>query len=61
MTSALGIALSQTAGSLQFLSDGAWTKRFQVGWAAMSGLTAASLARAGYRGPEQPSKASTAF
>ncbi len=51
MTSALGIALSQTAGSLQFLADGAWTKRFQVGWAAMSGLTAANLARAGYRGP----------
>ena len=51
MISALGIALSQTAGSLQFLADGAWTKRFQVGWAAMSGLTAASLAAAGYRGP----------
>lgn len=51
MVSALGIALSQTAGSLQFLADGAWTKRFQVGWAAMSGLTAASLAHQGYRGP----------
>lgn len=51
MTSALGIALSQTAGSLQFLVDGAWTKRFQVGWAAMSGLTAANLARAHYKGP----------
>jgi len=51
MKSALGIALSQTAGSLQFLADGAWTKRFQVGWAALSGLTAASLAGAGYKGP----------
>jgi 2-methylcitrate dehydratase PrpD len=48
--SALGIALSQTAGSLQFLANGAWTKRFQVGWAAMAGLTAATLAREGFKG-----------
>ena len=31
---ALGTVLSQAAGSLQFLANGAWTKRFQVGWAA---------------------------
>ena len=49
--SALGIALSQSAGSLQFLADGAQTKPFQVGWAAMAGLTAATLARNGYKGP----------
>ena len=48
--SALGIALSQASGSLQFLANGAWTKRFQVGWAAMGGLTAATLAREGFRG-----------
>jgi 2-methylcitrate dehydratase PrpD len=48
--SALGIALSQCAGSLQFLANGAWTKRFQVGWAAMAGLTAATLAREGFKG-----------
>ena len=47
---AFGIALSQSAGSLQFLSNGAWTKRFQVGWAAMAGLSAATLAREGFRG-----------
>ena len=47
---ALGIALSQAAGSLQFLANGAWTKRFQVGWSAMAGLAAASLAREGFRG-----------
>ena len=51
---ALGIALSQTAGSLSFLHDGAWTKRFQVGWAATNGLTAATLARAGFKGPAEP-------
>jgi 2-methylcitrate dehydratase PrpD len=47
---AFGIALSQSAGSLQFLKNGAWTKRFQVGWAAMAGLSAALLAREGFRG-----------
>lgn len=49
--SALGIALSQSSGSLQFLADGAWTKPFQVGWAACSGLVAATLAREGFKGP----------
>ena len=48
--SALGIALSQSAGSLEFLVNGAWTKRFQVGWAAQSGLVAATLARDGFKG-----------
>ena len=47
---ALGIALSQSGGSLQFLANGAWTKRFQVGWAAMAGLAAATLAREGFKG-----------
>lgn len=49
--SAFGIALSETAGSLEFLVDGAWTKRFQVGWSSMSGLAAASFAQAGFKGP----------
>lgn len=52
--SALGIALSQTAGSLQFLVNGAWTKRFQVGNAARAGLVSACLAREGYRGAAEP-------
>ncbi|MDE2333356.1 MAG: MmgE/PrpD family protein [Rhodospirillales bacterium] len=47
---ALGIALSQSAGSLQFLANGAWTKRFQVGWSSLCGLTAATLAREGFKG-----------
>jgi 2-methylcitrate dehydratase PrpD len=50
VASALGIALSQTAGSLQFLQSGAWTKRFQVGWSAMAGLVAATLASKGFKG-----------
>jgi 2-methylcitrate dehydratase PrpD len=52
--SAFGIALSQAAGSLQFLANGAWTKRFQVGWASMGGFVAATLAREAFKGAEQP-------
>ncbi|BBK35377.1 2-methylcitrate dehydratase [Allostella sp. ATCC 35155] len=47
---AFGIALSEAAGSLQFLANGAWTKRFQVGHSAMAGLMAAVFASKGYRG-----------
>ncbi len=48
---AQGIALSVGAGSLEFLQDGAWTKRMHPGWAAVAGYTAASLARHGFVGP----------
>jgi 2-methylcitrate dehydratase PrpD len=47
---AFGIVLSMSAGSMQFLVNGAWTKRSHVGHAAMCGLIAATLAREGYRG-----------
>jgi 2-methylcitrate dehydratase PrpD len=47
---ALGTVLSQCAGSLEFLVNGAWTKRFQVGWAASNGLMAATLVREGFKG-----------
>ena len=50
MALAFGIALSQSAGSMQFLVDGAWMKRFHVGHAAMCGLMAATFAREGFRG-----------
>ncbi len=50
---AFGIALSQSAGSLQFLVNGGWTKPFQVGWAALSGLMAATLAREGFVGASE--------
>lgn len=48
---AQGIALSMAAGSLEFLEDGAWTKRMHPGWAASSAITAATLARNGFVGP----------
>jgi 2-methylcitrate dehydratase PrpD len=47
---ASGIVLSMAAGSMQFLVNGAWTKRSHVGHAAMCGLVAATLAREGYKG-----------
>lgn len=61
IASALGIALSQSAGSLQFLANGAWTKRFQVGWAAMAGLSAATLAREGFKGADQALEGQAGF
>ncbi|WP_428390998.1 MmgE/PrpD family protein [Lichenicoccus sp.] len=53
MMSAFGVVLSQTSGSLQFLANGAWTKRFQVGWASLAGMVAATLAREGFIGASQ--------
>jgi len=51
MRNALGIAGSQAAGSMEFLSDGAFTKRLHPGWAAHSGIMAALLARESFTGP----------
>ena len=53
--SAFGIALSQSAGSMQFLTDGAWTKRSHVGQAAQNGLNCATMAAEGFQGPSQAS------
>ena len=58
---AFGIALSQAAGSLQFLANGAWTKRFQVGWSAMNGLAAAVLAKEGFRGASEAIEGKAGF
>ncbi len=53
IANAFGIAGSQAAGSMEFLADGAWTKRMHPGWAAHGGIVAAGLARRGYTGPQQ--------
>ncbi len=52
LTHAQGIVLSMASGSLEFLQDGAWTKRIHPGWAAHAGITAATLARHGFIGPQ---------
>jgi 2-methylcitrate dehydratase PrpD len=51
LTRALGIAGTMASGSLEYLSDGAWTKRLNAGWAGHAGITAAHLAASGFTGP----------
>ncbi len=48
---AFGIAGSNAGGLLEYKSEGAWTKRLQVGMAAETGVRAANLASAGFTGP----------
>jgi 2-methylcitrate dehydratase PrpD len=50
IVAAFGVSGSQAAGSLQFLVNGAWNKRYQVGAAAMNGVIAATLARNNFIG-----------
>ncbi len=51
---AQGLAVSMASGSMEFLEDGAWNKRFHPGWAAQAGITAAALAREGFVGATAP-------
>ena len=51
LVNALGIAGSMASGIIEYLAEGAWTKRMHAGWAAQSGIRAADLARAGFTGP----------
>ncbi len=48
---ALGTAGSMASGLMAYLSDGSDVKQMHPGWAAMSGIRAARLAMAGFRGP----------
>jgi 2-methylcitrate dehydratase PrpD len=48
---ALGIAGSMAGGIIEYLAEGAWTKRLHAGWAARIGLHAARIAREGFLGP----------
>ena len=51
MVDALGTVASMAGGIIEYLAEGAWTKRLHAGWAAQSGLRAAMLGRAGFSGP----------
>jgi 2-methylcitrate dehydratase PrpD len=51
LVDALGNVGSMAGGIIEYLAEGAWTKRFHPGWAAQSGLRAALLGRAGFVGP----------
>jgi 2-methylcitrate dehydratase PrpD len=48
---ALGIVGSLASGIIEYLAEGAWTKRLHPGWAAQAGIRAADLARSGFIGP----------
>jgi 2-methylcitrate dehydratase PrpD len=48
---AMGVVGSMASGIIEYLAEGASTKRMHAGWAAQSGLRAALLARAGFSGP----------
>jgi 2-methylcitrate dehydratase PrpD len=51
LVDALGTAASMASGIIEYLAEGAWTKRLHAGWAAQSGMQAALLGRAGFNGP----------
>jgi 2-methylcitrate dehydratase PrpD len=51
LVDALGVVGSMASGIIEYLAEGAWTKRLHPGWAAQSGLRAALLARGGFVGP----------
>lgn len=48
---AQGVTLSTAAANMEFLEDGAWTKRMHPGWSGVAGITAAALARQGFVAP----------
>jgi 2-methylcitrate dehydratase PrpD len=54
LSHAQGLAVSMASGSMEFLEDGAWNKRFHPGWAASSAITACALAREGFVGATRP-------
>jgi len=51
---AWGLNLSQAAGSLQFLENGAWNKRVHTGLAAHNAIVALTLAKEGVIGAADP-------
>ncbi len=48
---ALGHSGSLASGIIEYLAEGAWTKRIHPGWAAQAGLQAARLGAQGFYGP----------
>ena len=48
---AIAIAGSLSAGIIEYLADGSWTKRMHAGSAAQSGIRAALMAEGGFIGP----------
>jgi len=54
LLNAFGINISQVAGSMQFLENGSWNKRFHPGFAAHNAILAVYLAKSGFIGAAKP-------
>jgi 2-methylcitrate dehydratase PrpD len=61
LVDALGNAGSMAGGIIEYLAEGAWTKRLHAGWAAQAGIRAALLGRAGLSGPRTVFEGSHGF
>lgn len=61
LENAFGINGSQSAGSLQFLENGAWNKRIHVGFTAHNAIFAYRLAAAGALGAREPLEGRSGF
>lgn len=48
---ALGNSGSLASGIIEYLAEGAWTKRLHPGWAAKAAIAAARIGRGGFLGP----------
>jgi 2-methylcitrate dehydratase PrpD len=48
---ALGNAGSLASGIIEYLAEGAWTKRLHPGWAAKAAVAAARIGKSGFLGP----------
>ena len=51
MVDALGTAGSMSSGIIEYLAEGAWTKRLHAGWASRIGIHAARIGQQGFLGP----------
>ena len=61
LVDALGNAGSMSGGIIEYLAEGASTKRLHAGWAAQAGIRAALLGRAGFCGPRTVFEGSHGF
>src|SRR6201993_1479801 len=61
LVDALGNAGSMAGGIIEYLAEGAWTKRLHAGWAAQAGIRAALLGRSGFFGPRTVFEGSHGF
>ncbi len=54
LLNAFGINISQVCGSMQFLENGSWNKRFHPGFSAHNAILAVQMAKNGFLGAAKP-------